>query len=131
MMKTVHSPQSIVHSKPDYLTVDRRPSTVDFQRWLILIGIVTGLCFAKVTQQTAIWLAAYELGRQVLKLHELENDTLWLRTQVVALRSPAHLAKAMRPERRHLVAWTELQSELRLAQVAKALTTPSQDFRSE
>jgi len=119
-----------------------------FSRSLLLMGIVTGLGFAKVTQQTTIWLAAYELGRRSDQFHELENDTLWLKTQVVALQSPAHLAKAMRQERQRLVAsldstrdatlsgveWvarTELPVGSRLAQVAKVLTTPSRDFRSE
>lgn len=89
-------------------------------RWFILIGIVMGLGFAKVSQQSAIWLAALELGRQYEKLHALENDTQRLATQVTSLESPAHLLSVMNEQGRgRLVAWSALPPTVQAGQLAQ------------
>ncbi len=88
-------------------------------KWFALIGVVVLVGFAKVAQQTAIWLKAYELGRDMRTLQVLENDTRWLHAKVIALQSPAHLVTAMHDTRVGLVAWSELPATPRMIQVAQ------------
>lgn len=78
-------------------------------RWFLLIGLMTAIGMARVAQQTAIVLKSYELGQQLAKLHELDNDTRWLQTQVLGMESPAHLTDVMRKQHLALVAWSTAQ----------------------
>lgn len=91
-----------------------------FHRWLALIGVMVVVGAAQVAQQTAIRLKAYELGHQDAAFHQVESETLWLKTRVVGLRSPARLAKAMTNERLKLVAWSALNPNPKSAQLARA-----------
>ena len=63
------------------------------KRWFALVGVMVVVGSAKVAQQTAIWQRAYALGRQAAALHDVENETRWLSRDVLALESPARLAK--------------------------------------
>ena len=79
------------------------------KRWLLLIAIMTGLGMAKVAEQTAVCVKAYELGREQVATHALESETWSLQTDVISLESPTHLAEAIRQTPRgHLVAWSTL-----------------------
>jgi len=91
------------------------------RRIFVLIAIMTVLGVAKVAQQTTLRLMAYELGTQYTRLHELENDAMWLETQVVGLRGPVHLDKLIEEERLKLVAWSEFPEGLRVATFAQAI----------
>ena len=79
-----------------------------FKRWLMLIGLMTGLGMLKVAEQTAVCVKAYDLGRQRAAAHQLESDTSWLQTSVIGLASPARLASAVTPDRQEMVAWSTL-----------------------
>jgi hypothetical protein len=68
----------------------------DLRRGLVLVGLLTGVGMLKVAQQTALSLTAYRVGRAYTAWHDLDNDTMWLRTQVQSLGSPIALAKTMR-----------------------------------
>lgn len=81
---------------------------------LVLVG------FARVSQQTAIRLQGYALGRQMSRRHALENDTMRLRAEVLGLDSPARLAKAMKDSRSTLVAQVTLPAVPRGARQAQA-----------
>ena len=104
---------------------------MSFTRWVALIGIMVVVGSAQVAQQTAIRLQAYELGHRQVALHELENDTLWLKSKVIGLQSPARLVKSMQGERSKLVAWSELESVLKPAQLARADQPSKTAARSE
>jgi len=99
---------------------------MSLRRWACLIGILTALGFLKVSQQTTMWLRAYALGERVRGVHELENETQWLKAHVTALRSPAQLVKAMGDQGFTLVAWSELSPSSAVTQLAQASedTTP-------
>ncbi len=84
---------------------------MSLRRWLTLIGVMVALGSAKVAQQTAIWQRAYALGRQAAALHDVENETRWLSRDVLALESPARLAKTMQEQRMNLVGWSVLSMD--------------------
>ena len=92
-------------------------------RWLLLIGVLTALGMAKVAQQTSVWRQAYQLGRQTVAFHRLENQTQWLNRDVIGLHSPVFLAKGREGKSVQLVAWSEVSSEapvIRLSQLIQA-----------
>ena len=89
-----------------------------FRRWAVLIGGMVVVGSAQVAQQTAIRVKAYELGQRQLALHQTQSDTLWLRSRVIGLQSPARLAKAMQGEGSKLVAWSVLEATRKPAQLA-------------
>jgi hypothetical protein len=74
--------------------------------WFALIGLITAVGMAQVAQRTAIYLKGYEIGEQLAKMHELNNDTRWLETEVTGLKAPGHLAHVMKSRRLELVAWS-------------------------
>ena len=78
------------------------------RRWLLLVALLTGVGMAKVAQQTSLSLAGYRVGRSYAAWHTLENDTVWLRSQVLSMRSPMALAQTMRDKHVTLVAWSSL-----------------------
>ncbi len=80
------------------------------RRWLFVVALMTGVGIAKVAQQTALSQAAYRVGRAYRAEHELENETVWLRTQVLSMHSPIALARTMRDKHVALVAWSNLPS---------------------
>ena len=88
-------------------------------RWVILIGLMAALAMAKVAQQTAVWLGAYAVGERAQQIHEMENQTAWLRTDVGSLQSPAHLVRVLRTQHKSLAAWSELPDRPRGVQVAR------------
>lgn len=100
-------------------------------RWFALIGVLTVLGLAKVSQQTAIWLNAYALGKQANALHQLENSTQWLHTEVAALQSPTHLVKEVAAQHLQLVAWSELPALPNAARLAQARTESAQEPLSD
>jgi hypothetical protein len=100
-------------------------------RWFALIGLMAGLGFAQVTQQSALWLTAYELGRRHTKLHELENDMAWLQTKLVHLRSPSYLVRVMKDRRLELVAWSALAPAPVSTRFASVGIGVSRDRRSD
>ena len=102
-----------------------------FSQWMTLMGIVVGLGVAKVAQQTSLWLSAYDLGHRQAALHELENDTLWLKTQVAALESPSHLVQVEKDRQLSLVARAELHTATPAARLAQASHLSSQDRLSD
>ncbi|MBI3325032.1 MAG: hypothetical protein HYZ92_07105 [Candidatus Omnitrophica bacterium] len=77
-----------------------------FAKWLLFIAAMTGIGMIRVAQQTAIYLKSYEIGRRVAAIHELDNQTRWLQTQVMELRAPEHLTDVMQRQRLELVAWS-------------------------
>lgn len=79
-----------------------------FKQGLLLLAIITTYGMVQVTQQTAVRVLAYEVGKRSQRLHERENETRWLTTQVVALRSPNRLARSMKDQKTELVAWSAL-----------------------
>ncbi len=91
------------------------------KRALLLIALLTGVGIAKVAQQTVLTVSAYRLGRTYTEVHQLENDTLWLQTKVMALESPIKLAETIRKQRVELVAWSHL-AQPATAQLAQATT---------
>jgi hypothetical protein len=78
------------------------------RRWLLLVAVMTGVGIAKVAQQTALSLAAYRVGRSYRAHHELENQTAWLRMEVLSMQSPIALARTMHDRHVTLVAWSNL-----------------------
>ena len=74
--------------------------------WFVLIGLIAAVGMAQVAQRTAIYLKGYEIGEQITKMHELNNDTRWLETQVMGLKAPGHLVHVMKSRRLELVAWS-------------------------
>lgn len=74
------------------------------QRLAFLIALMVVAGWIRVTQQTALRLQAYALGRQRLQLHRVDADTRWLKAQVVGLQSPARLAETMKDQHRSFVA---------------------------
>ena len=75
---------------------------------MMLIGCVTVLGVARVAQQTALWLKAYDVGRRTTRVHRLENQTQWLGAQVGKAESPLELAHAARERKLELVAWSAM-----------------------
>jgi len=90
------------------------------QQWFLLIGLMAGLGLTKAATQSALWLKSYECGQRYVELHELENDTVWLKTQLVGLQSPAHLIEVMKEQRLQLVAWSELPEGSLASRFARA-----------
>lgn len=90
-------------------------------RWLAALGLMTALGMLVVAQQTAIRLQAYAVGRHDAQLQRLQNDTLWMTTEVAELQSPMRLATAMQQDARtKFVAWSELPAVPRGARLAQA-----------
>jgi len=89
-------------------------------RGLMIVGIVAALGMLRVAQQTSIMLQAYALGRETARAHELENQHLWLRAEVMGLESPARLAQTLNRSKTAFVARTILPSVPRGAQLADA-----------
>ncbi|MBI3320233.1 MAG: hypothetical protein HYZ89_06580 [Candidatus Omnitrophica bacterium] len=79
-----------------------------FRRGLLVLAILVAYGVVQVTQQTAIRVLAYEVGKRSQRLHERENETRWLKTQVVALQSPIRLARSLKDQKAGLVAWSAL-----------------------
>ncbi len=97
--------------------------TIPMRPWLIGVAVLVGVGMLRVAQQTAMWQAAYRVGAEAERLHALENDTAWLRTEVLSLHSPSRLAGVMHARRDSdkLVAWSELPkgpARVRVAQAA-------------
>lgn len=92
----------------------------DWRRIALLIGIMVLVGAVRVSQQTALRLRAYALGRQQRQLATLENESLWLNAQVIGLQSPARLAATMQAEHRQLVARSTLPATPSRTQVADA-----------
>lgn len=91
-------------------------------RGLAILGIAAILGMLRVAQQTSIMLQAYALGRETARAHELENQHLWLRAEVMGLESPAMLAQTLNRSKTAFVARTILPSVPRGAQLADAAT---------
>ena len=91
-----------------------------FKQWLILISAIIVVGMARVAQQTALCLAAYDVGHHQVKCQELESQALWLKTKIVGLQSPLHLAQTMKTRHVELVAWSELAPTPKSAQLARA-----------
>lgn len=91
-----------------------------WKQWGLVLGAVVLVGFARVSQQTAIRLQGYALGRQAARLHALENDTMRLRADVLGLESPARLARLMQDSRQPLVAQVTLPAVPRGARLAQA-----------
>jgi len=89
-------------------------------RALMVLAIVAALGMLRVAQQTSIRLQAYALGRETARAHELENQALWLRAEVMGLESPARLAQTLNRSKTAFVARTILPSVPRGAQLADA-----------
>ena len=98
---------------------------------LITLGLVALLGSARVAQQTAIRLQGYALGREMARAHEVENQSLWLRAEVMGLESPARLAKTLNDSKTTFVARTTLPSVPRGAQLADASETAPQESLSD
>ena len=79
--------------------------------WLVLIAIVVGLGCLQVAQHNAILLTGYAIGRRIKDVHEQQANLSWLRTQVVGLTSPTHLARVAHERRLKLVAWSTISPE--------------------
>ena len=79
-----------------------------FTRGLLLLAAIVTYGVVQVTQQTSIRLLAYEVGKRSQRLHEFENETRWLKTQVIALQSPIRLARSIKDQRVELVARSTL-----------------------
>jgi len=79
-----------------------------FRQCLLMIGLLAGLGAVQVSQQTAIRLKAYALGRLEERCHQLENEALWLKAKVVALQSPTNLTSVMKSRQLDFVAWSTL-----------------------
>lgn len=89
-------------------------------RWLAALAVMTAIGMLMVAQQTAIRLQAYAVGRDLATLQRLQNDTLWMTTQVAKLQSPMRLAVVMQQDARAtFVAWSELPAVPRGAQLAQ------------
>ena len=95
-----------------------------FGRWLALIGLLVAIGMLKVAQETSLALDAYRTGRDYTKLHDLETDTRWLETKVVALQSPIALASTMKERHVQLVAWSRLSTPLAVASAGRPSTAP-------
>lgn len=90
------------------------------RRMIALIGIMVAVGGMRVSQQTALRLKGYALGRQQHQVRALENESLWLKAQVVGLQSPVRLAGALKDRHRKLVARTTLASTPQRTQLAHA-----------
>ena len=77
-------------------------------RWFLLIGVMAVLGIARVAQRTALWLTAYDVGRHITSVHELENQTQWMGAKLAGAQSPLHLARAARERHLTLVAWSPM-----------------------
>jgi hypothetical protein len=88
--------------------------------WGTLLGVLMAVGLAKVTMATVVWRSAYAAGRQAVQIHTVENDTQWLRADVVALQAPRHLAQVMANDRSPFTARVELPSALVHTQLAQA-----------
>ena len=91
-----------------------------FRQWLLLISAIIVVGMSRVAQQTALCLAAYDVGHRQVKYQELESQTLWLKTKIVGLQSPLRLAQTMKSRHVELVAWSELAPIPKSAQLARA-----------
>ena len=80
------------------------------RRMIALIGIMVAVGGIRVSQQTALRLKGYALGRQQHQIRRLEHESLWLKAQVVGLQSPVRLAGVLAGRHRELVARTTLAS---------------------
>lgn len=89
-------------------------------RGLAMVGLAAALGMLRVAQQTSIRLQAYALGRETARAHELENQHLWLRAEVMELGSPARLAQTLHGSKTTFVARTTLPPFPRGAQLADA-----------
>ena len=98
---------------------------------LMLVALVVGIGMSRVAQQTALCLAAYDVGHRHVKCHELESQTLWLKTKIVGLQSPLRLAQTMKSRHVELVAWSELAPTPKSAQLVKANTVDSREQFSD
>lgn len=90
------------------------------RRMIALIGIMVAVGGMRVSQQTALRLKGYALGRQQSQVRALENESLWLKAQVVGLQSPARLAGALTDRPRKLVARTTLTATPQRTRLAHA-----------
>ncbi len=95
---------------------------MSFSRWLALIGLLVGIGMLKVAQETSLALDAYRTGRDYTKLHDLETDTRWLETKVIALQSPIALVSTMKERHVQLVAWSRLSTPLAIAAAGRSPT---------
>ena len=90
------------------------------RRMIALIGIMVAVGGMRVSQQTALRLKGYALGRQQHQVRALEHEILWLKAQVVGLQSPVRLANVLTDRHRKLVARTTLASTPPKTQLAHA-----------
>jgi hypothetical protein len=89
--------------------------------WFALIGLIAAVGMAQVAQRTAIYLKGYEIGERLAKMHEINNDTRWLETQVMGLKAPGHLVHVMKSRRLELVAWSTAPMESNETRAAASL----------
>jgi len=100
---------------------------MNLRRGLLLIGVMLGVGMVRVAQQTSLTLAAYRLAEAQERCQDLENETTWMRSRVVALESPIHLAREMTERKLELVAWEEWRPVSAMTQVAGALDAANAD----
>lgn len=100
-----------------------------FHRWLTVIGVMTALGMTQVWIRSGIRLKAYEVGRMEARRHRLENETMWMKAQLIELQSPMRLAGVMQDRHPEFVAWSTVSSradQLR-ADAAKRVASAASD----
>ena len=104
---------------------------MSLKRWLLLISAVVVVGMSRVAQQTALCLAAYDVGHRQVQCRELASQTLWLHTKIVNLRSPLRVAHTMTTRHVELMAWSELSLTPRSAQLVRATQVASREQFSD
>lgn len=102
-----------------------QPSAMSHQQWIVgwaaLLGLVLAIGLAKVTLATMMRQSAYAAGARAGTIHELENETQWLETEVVALQAPRHLVRVMAGARTPFRARVELLPPFSARRFAQAV----------
>jgi hypothetical protein len=80
------------------------------KHWFFLIGLTCCMGILRVSQRQALWLASYRLGENQKNFNALKTQELWLASEVDNLRSPTELARAIKKDKKELVAWSRLDS---------------------
>ena len=76
-----------------------------FHQRLALIGVMVALGMVRVWMRTGVRLKAYEIGRMEAQRHRLENETMWMKAQLIERQSPMRLAGVMQNRHPEFVAW--------------------------
>ena len=77
-----------------------------FTRWLVLIAVCAGWGLMQVAWRTTLLANSYRLGEATERLHRAQTDVAWLTAEVIALQSPARLARVAKERDLKLVAWS-------------------------